>query len=100
MGISSIDASDAQFQLTFGVSVDAGAGIVEVVSGGPADEAGVETGDVIVSFGGETILDAAELGEAIRSHDPGDSVQFEVVRPTGERQTLTVVLGVNPAAIA
>jgi S1-C subfamily serine protease len=100
MGISSIDASDPEFQFQFGTSVDEGAGIVSVVQGGAADDAGVELGDVVVSFDGEAIGDSAALGEAIRSHEPGDTVEFEVVRPTGERATLSVELGVNPAAIA
>lgn len=100
MGISSIDASDPEFQFQFGTSVDEGAGIVNVVPGGPADDAGVEEGDVVVSFDGEAIPDSAALGEAIRSHEPGDTVEFEVVRSTGERVTLSVELGVNPAAIA
>jgi S1-C subfamily serine protease len=100
MGIGSIDASDPEFQFTFGTAVDAGAGIVNVVPGGPADDAGLEEGDVVVSFGGEAILDSLALGEAIRSHEPGDIVRFDVVRPSGERETLTAVLGVNPAAIA
>jgi S1-C subfamily serine protease len=100
MGIGSIDASDPEFQFQFGTSVDAGAGIVNVVQAGPADDAGVELGDVVVSFDGEAIPDAAALGEAIRSHEPGDTVEFEIVRSTGERVTLSVELGVNPAAIA
>jgi S1-C subfamily serine protease len=100
MGIGSADASDPDFRFQFGTPADAGAGIVNVVPGGPADDAGVELGDVIVSFGGQVILDSASLGDAIRSHEPGDSVEFEVVRASGIRETLTVVLGENPAAIA
>jgi S1-C subfamily serine protease len=100
MGIGSTDASDPNFRFQYGTPVEEGAGIVNVVPGGPADEGGVEVGDVVVSFGGETISDSDSLGEAIRSHEPGDTVEFEVVRPTGERVTLSVELGVNPAAIA
>jgi S1-C subfamily serine protease len=100
MGIGSTDASDPNFQFQFGTPAEAGAAIVNVVPGGPADEAGVELGDVVVSFGGEEIADSEALGEAIRSHEPDDTVEFEVVRPSGERVTLTVTLGVNPAAIA
>jgi S1-C subfamily serine protease len=100
MGIQSMDASEPEFQFSFSTPADAGAGIVHVVPGGPADDAGVEVGDVIVSFGGGTTLDSAALGEAIRSHEPGESVRFDVVRSSGERVTLSVTLGVNPAAIA
>jgi S1-C subfamily serine protease len=99
MGVSSTDASDPEFQFRFGSQADAGAGILEVVSGGPAEAAGVEVGDVIVSFGGEPVSTSVELGEAIRSHEPGERVEFEVVRPDGERVTLTAELGENPVAI-
>jgi S1-C subfamily serine protease len=99
MGVSSTDASDPEFQFQFNSAAESGAGVVEVVSGGPAEAAGIEVDDVIVSFGGEVISTSAELGEAIRSHEPGESVEFEVVRPNGERVTLTVVLGENPVAI-
>jgi S1-C subfamily serine protease len=100
MGIGSTDASDPNFRFQYGTPVEEGAGIVSVVPGGPADEGGVEVGDVVVSFGGETVSDSDSLGEAIRSHEPGDTENVEVVRPTGEHVTLTVTLGVNPAAIA
>lgn len=99
MGVSSTDASDPEFQFQFGSQADEGAGILEVVSGGPAEAAGVEVGDVIVSFGGEPVSTSVELGEAIRSHEPGERVEFEVVRPDGERVTLTAELGENPVAI-
>ena len=99
MGVSSTDASDPEFQFQFNSAAGSGAGVVEVVPNGPAEAAGVEVGDVIVSFGGDEVSTSVELGEAIRSHEPGESVEFEVVRPDGEQATLTVVLGENPVAI-
>ena len=99
MGVSSTNASSPEFQFQFNSQADEGAGIVEVVSGGPADDAGVEVGDVVVSFGGRTISTSVELGEAIRSHEPGEIVEFQVVRPDGTTATLTVELGENPVAI-
>ena len=99
MGIGTVDASDPDVQFDLNPPVDEGAVVLNVVSGGPAEEAGVEVGDVIVSFGGESTPTSEALGEAIRSHEPGDRVEFEVVRPDGERVTMAAVLGVNPAAI-
>ncbi|HEU4865602.1 MAG TPA: trypsin-like peptidase domain-containing protein [Actinomycetota bacterium] len=99
MGVSSTDASDPEFQFQFNSEVDEGAGVVEVVPDGPAEAAGVEVGDVIVSFGGDPVSTSIELGEAIRSHDPGEVVDVEVIRADGERVTLTVELGENPVAI-
>jgi S1-C subfamily serine protease len=99
MGVSSTDAGDPEFQFQLNPHAEEGAGIVEVGSGGPAEAAGVQVGDVIVSFDGEPVSTSVELGEAIRSHEPGDQVEFEVVRPDGELVTLTVELGENPVAI-
>ena len=98
MGISSTDATNPQFQFQFDPGVDAGAAIVEVVEGGPAQEAGVQVGDVVVTFDGEPIGDSVELGAAIHAHAPGETVDVEVVR-AGQRVTLSVTLGTNAAAL-
>jgi putative serine protease PepD len=100
MGIGTIDASDPEVQLQADPPVDEGAWIANVVSGGPADEAGVEVGDVVVGFDGEPIATADALGEAIRAHEPGDVVEVVLVRSTGERETLSVELGTNPLPVA
>jgi S1-C subfamily serine protease len=98
MGIVGIDASDAQFRFEFNPPVSQGAGIVEVVPGGPADQAGIQPGDVVVSFDGHAISTSEELGNEIRSHSPGDKVAVEIARPSGQRTTVTVTLGTNPVA--
>ena len=56
-------------------------------------------GDVVVEFGGAAIETAEELGVAIRSHGPGDSVEVVLVREGGERVTVTIELGVNPVPL-
>ncbi len=99
MGIGSEDASAPEIQFNLNSAVDQGAAIVNVVAGGPADDAGVQVGDVVVQFDGQDIATAEELGTAIRSHAPGDRVEVVVVHPNGERATLTVQLGVNPVPI-
>jgi membrane-associated protease RseP (regulator of RpoE activity) len=71
-----------------------GAEIGVVEGGGPAQTAGIESGDVVVSIGGEVIDDPDDLGETVRSHEPGDSVAI-VVERDGEQQTVTAVLGAN-----
>jgi S1-C subfamily serine protease len=96
LGVGSVDASDPSVQLQLGVGSDRGAAIVDVAPGGPAEAAGVKVGDVVVSFDGRSIDGSDALGEAIRSHQPGDSVDFVVVHPDGSRDTLTAKLGTNP----
>jgi S1-C subfamily serine protease len=98
MGISSADASDPSVQFEFNPQVNSGAVIVDLVSGGPAEQAGIQVGDVIVQFGGQTVDSAERLGELIREHRPGDQVEVGIVHSDGSRDTLTVTLGVNPVA--
>jgi putative serine protease PepD len=69
-----------------------GAKIREVNAGGPAEDAGLRTGDVIVEFEGRSIQDATELVVAIRTYAPGDDVSIRFERDGRPRQT-TLVLG-------
>jgi len=77
-----------------------GALIAGVVAGGPADDAGVEAGDVVVVFDGQIVGSTEELRELIRSHSPGDRVEVGIVRPDGSEEVVTLVLDRNPTAIA
>lgn len=63
-----------------------------VSSGGPAAQAGIKSGDVIVAVDGEKVTTADELIVAIRSHVPGQSVTLTYDRG-GSAKTVTVVLG-------
>jgi S1-C subfamily serine protease len=96
MGISSGPASDPQVQFQFSPPVDRGAVIVDVVGGGPADDAGIVVGDTIVRFDGRTVTDSEQLGGLIRSHRPGDQVSVGVVHADGSQDEVAVTLGVNP----
>jgi membrane-associated protease RseP (regulator of RpoE activity) len=72
--------------------VKKGALISEVVSDSPAEKAGLKAGDVIVKIGSEDIEDEDDVGEAIREHDPGDSVDFVIYRE-GRETTVKVTFG-------
>ncbi len=65
-----------------------------VTRGGPADEAGMQDGDVIVAFDGQPIEGSDELVVQIRSHSPGDEVTLTVERD-GERIDVQVTLGAD-----
>jgi S1-C subfamily serine protease len=71
-----------------------------VVQGGPADDAGIRQGDVVVVFDDQPVDSAGRLGELIRARKPGDEVSVGLVHPDGSREVVTVVLGVNPVATA
>ena len=73
-----------------------GALIAETVPGGPADQAGLVAGDVIVSFDGETVDSPTTLGALVLKHLPGDSVAVVYLDQLGDQQTITVTLGSGP----
>jgi S1-C subfamily serine protease len=71
---------------------DAGAYAETVTTGGPAAQAGIKDGDVVVSVDGTTIRSFDELRGLISSHSPGETVTVTVVRD-GQRLDLEVTLG-------
>jgi S1-C subfamily serine protease len=73
-----------------------GATVAEIVSGSPADRAGLAVGDVIVAVDSTATTDAAALIAAIRAHRPGDHVRLRVQRG-GTTRTLTATLTTRPA---
>src|SRR5215213_5489344 len=69
--------------------------LVQDVTGAPAQRGGLRQGDLILSFDGRTIATASDLGQAVLTREPGDTVKV-VVQRNGNRQTLTVTLGTRP----
>jgi len=68
-----------------------GAEVVEVPSGTPADEAGLQEGDVVIALDGVRVTDGIELIVAIRARQPGETVRLSVLRD-GEQETVRVRL--------
>ena len=62
----------------------AGAGVVAVTSGGPADRAGLRAGDVIRSLGSTQTPDATALSQALAAARPGQQVTVTFTRGTGD----------------
>ncbi|OAR23883.1 protease [Streptomyces sp. ERV7] len=74
------------------ISPQASGGTPAVVSGGPADKAGLKPGDVITKFGDTVIDSGPTLISEIWTHKPGDQVQLTYQRD-GKEATVTVTLG-------
>jgi S1-C subfamily serine protease len=66
--------------------------VVQVEAGSPAEQGGLLLGDTLLGVNEETIQDADELRQLLRSLQPGQAVTLRVVRG-GERRDLTVTLG-------
>jgi S1-C subfamily serine protease len=88
LGVSTNSVSDlSSDQLDqFGITASRGAVVAEVRAGSPADAAGLQPGDVIVSVDGDPISTASEMVDTIRSHDPGDKITIEYEREGRKRE--------------
>ena len=60
----------------------------------PAWAAGIRDDDEIVSVGGAAVTNSVELGDTVRTFEPGDVVDLVVIRD-GETLTIPVGLGAN-----
>jgi S1-C subfamily serine protease len=76
----------------------AGAVIVDVEADSPADEAGLQEGDIVVSVDGRELDAEKTLADLIGAYAPGDEVTLEVRRPgpDDEAEEITVELGQHP----
>jgi serine protease Do len=72
-------------------------GQATVVSGSPADKAGVRPGDIITKVDGTTINQNNSLTSALDSHQVGDSVNLTIVRG-GKTMNISVTLGAVPSS--
>jgi len=75
-----------------GLKKPMGALIAHVVRGGPAEKAGIKTGDVVTSYGGKEILDGANLQNEVAASPIGQEVKVTLFR-NGKKLTLTVRVG-------
>jgi len=73
----------------------AGVGIVEITSGGPADQAGLRAGDVISAVAGTATPDTTTLAEVLATKEPGQVVSVSLTRGGAER-TVQLTLGELP----
>ena len=96
-----------------GIDAKQGALISDVVSGSPADDAGLkgstgETtfqlqhvktgGDVVIAVDGKPVFQNNDLSELIALHKPGDTVKLDILRG-GQHAQVDVTLGSRPADV-
>jgi len=75
-----------------GLKDEKGALVADVTAGGPAEEAGIKRGDVIVSFDGEEIKEMHDLPYIVASTPVGEKVTVEIIRK-GKKKSLQVKTG-------
>jgi S1-C subfamily serine protease len=97
-----------------GLDTKTGALITDVVSGSPADKAGLKGstgdttfqlqhiktgGDVVIAVDGQPVFQNNDLSELIALHKPGDTVTLDILRG-GQHATVDVTLGSRPADVS
>jgi 2-alkenal reductase len=109
LGLSSLPTLTLAEAEILGISNTTGAYVLEVVPGGPADQAGLIAGtestaiiglnaggDLITAVDGKEILEFSELlSYMMLNKHPGDEMVLSILRD-GREITLTVVLGERP----
>lgn len=95
LGITYLSVTDAQTAQKLGVSAY-GIYVMDVVKGGPADKAGIQPGDRIVSINGTEIAQQTDLGTVIQQYAAGDTVEVTLARE-GQMVSLQLTLGEKDA---
>ena len=85
-------------ELAEGLGLDeaSGALVAAVTPDGPAEDAGIKQGDVILEFDGRKVPDMRRLPRMVAETRIGKAVEVEVWRNKSERVSLEVVLGELP----
>jgi len=85
---------DASLREAFGMDSDQSGGVLvdQVVDGSPADDAGIEDGDIILELEGDPIADGNDLRFRTASYSPGTKISVRLLRE-GKRKNLKVELG-------
>ena len=98
LGVSIRDLDDGLAK-QFKVPDTAGALAEDVTAGGPADKAGLKTGDVIRKLNGQVIGDAGQLTAQVTNISPGTDVTLDILRD-GQPVTIKVTLGERPTDLS
>jgi S1-C subfamily serine protease len=111
LGISGADL-DSEIANVLNLEAESGALVQDVVPDSPADDAGIEAGDAVVSVDGQRIRAGGDVivavdGEqvsgmdeviaAVDSHEPGDEIELTLLRG-GDERTETLTLAERPAS--
>ncbi|RMF49333.1 MAG: PDZ domain-containing protein [Anaerolineae bacterium] len=76
----------------YNLGAEWGAYISDVLADTPADQAGLQRGDIIVRIGEQSIDEQHSFVNVLFTHQPGETVEIEVVRD-GRHKVLNVTLG-------
>ncbi|MCI0347449.1 MAG: Do family serine endopeptidase, partial [Chloroflexi bacterium] len=92
--VGNLDFKDAE---AFGLSSTDGALVQAVIEGGPAENAGVRHGDIVLKVDDVEVAETRDLIDYVSSRPPGAEVRLELLR-SGKRETVRVKLTERPGS--
>jgi S1-C subfamily serine protease len=95
LGISVTDLTPA-IAAQVGLNMTSGALVVGVISGSPADQAGLGQYAVITDVAGNPVNSTTDLGNVLHSYKPGDQVQVTWTDQASASHTATITLTTGP----
>ncbi|MCP4605014.1 MAG: DegQ family serine endoprotease [Proteobacteria bacterium] len=98
LGIS-FQTMDEKLAKAFGTKDKAGAVVAYVTSGSPADQGGMQSGDVIVEVNGKKLKEARQLPSLVAKLKPGKTASINVIRD-GKPKKLKIKIGQLPDDLA
>ena len=94
LGVALADV-DADRASRLKLKEERGVEVTSVEDGSPAESAGIERGDVLLTYNGEDILGAQQLVRLVRETPPGRKVKIQLWR-NAKQQSVTADIGVSP----
>jgi serine protease Do len=103
LGVRFVPINDAivarrDLPVSDGALVVSGPSDQAITPGSPAEQAGIQEGDIITAFGGQELTSENNLGTLIRNFEVGETVQVELLRD-GEQITVEATLQRAPDTV-
>lgn len=90
LGVQMVDVSSSKLLAYYGINIDSkittGVAIVEVQEDSPAEDAGLQKGDVILAIEKDQVEDSATLKSHLYTYQVGDTIHLTISRDGKEKE--------------
>ncbi|MEW6419527.1 MAG: DegQ family serine endoprotease [Nitrospirota bacterium] len=97
LGVS-VQGITPEISKQFNLKEEKGALVGDVIEGGPAEEAGIQRGDVIIGYDGKKIDEPYQLRNMVANTPPGQEVNIKIIREN-KTEIKKITIGELPAEI-